>query len=202
MYSSSYLVGEITGNVELGLGLSAIRSVSVGWDTVTCVQSVLGGSLFGSVVDCGSAALNLRGAAGGADETVDATTDASRAADSGMTPDNVPTTFRGDSRPPSTVFDEGFQPQGDDLDLLRHAEYNPNSAYVSTSQSADVAAGFGPYVYEVHASGGVDVNAALGPWSPFPAKLEVAYPGGISSCYVAGCRLPAGDFVPNPGFGG
>jgi hypothetical protein len=111
-------------------------------------------------------------------------------------------TFRGDSRPPSQIFDEGFQPVGNDLDLMNHATGGPNSGYVATSRSSTVAQDFGPNVYEVRAPGGVDVNATLGSRSPFPSELEVAYPGGVPSSCIAGCTLPNGQWVPNPGYRG
>jgi len=114
---------------------------------------------------------------------------------------NGPATFRGDSRSPTQVFDEGFQAVGDDLDLLRHAEGYPNSGYVSTSRSPTVAQDFGPNVYEVRAPGGIDVNDALGTSSPFARGLEVAYPGSIPSSCIVGCTLPNGQRVPNPSFG-
>lgn len=113
----------------------------------------------------------------------------------------TPSTFRGDTRSPSQIFDEGFWPVGDDLDLLRHAEGYPNSGYGATSRSPGVAADFGPNVYEVRAPGGIDVNAALGSRSPLPWALEIAYPGGVPSSCIVGCMLPSGQWVPNPGFG-
>ena len=116
-------------------------------------------------------------------------------------PSGTPT-FRGDSRSPSQIFDEGFDAVGDDLDLLRHAEGYPNSGYVSTSQSSAVAGGFPDgiptNVYEVRAPGGIDVNDVLGPNSPYPWELEIAYPGSIASSCVVGCTLPNGQWVPNP----
>ena len=53
----------------------------------------------------------------------------------------------------------------------------------------------------LEAPGGVDVNAVLGLDPPFPSEQEIAYPGGIDSCFIVGCALPSGDFVPNPGYG-
>lgn len=80
-----------------------------------------------------------------------------------------------------------------------------NSGYVSTSQSLAVAGGFPDglptNVYEVRASGGIDVNDVLGPSSPYLWELEIAYPGGIPSSCIVGCTLPSGQWVPNPNFG-
>lgn len=65
---------------------------------------------------------------------------------------------------------------GDDLDLLRHAEYESigGSAYVSTARSQGVAQDFGPNVYEVRAPGGIDVNDVLGTSSPYPWELGLS----------------------------
>lgn len=81
--------------------------------------------------------------------------------------DDLPVTFRGDTRAPGQVFDEGFQPKGQNYDLFEHAAFNPpDSGFVSTSRSAQVASGFpegqAPYVYEVRAPGGIDVNPGAG----------------------------------------
>lgn len=112
-------------------------------------------------------------------------------------------TFRGDARAPSVVFDEGFRPKGTNTDLWEHAKFNPpDSAFVSTSTSPAVASRFptdpAPYVYEVRASGGIDVNAALGTTSPFDHELEIAYEGGIRACDIVGCRSASGEWIPNP----
>lgn len=58
-----------------------------------------------------------------------------------------------------------------------------------------------PYVYEVRAPGGIDVNDSLGPMSPFPSELEVAFTGGVPARCVVGCVMPNGDWLPNPDFG-
>jgi len=102
----------------------------------------------------------------------------------------VPFTYRGDATPPSVVFREGFRAKGASTDLYRHAlnSSNPPSAFVSTSKSFDVASGFGGRnVYAVRPRNGLDVNAILGPRSPFPHEMEVAVPW----------RIPASDI---PGF--
>ena len=94
-------------------------------------------------------------------------------------------------RSPDVIFNEGFQPRGDSTDLLAHAldNTNPPSAFVSTSQSADVAAGFSNQVYVVRPTGGINVNGALGSASPFPGELEVAVPGGIAPGNVRGVTI-------------
>jgi hypothetical protein len=47
-------------------------------------------------------------------------------------------TFRGGSRPPSQIFDEGFQPVGSDRHLLRHAEVRRSCRWCSRSNLAPV----------------------------------------------------------------
>ena len=118
-----------------------------------------------------------------------------------VAPNTARPTFRGDSRPPSEVFNDGFEAVGGDMDLLRHAEGYPNSGYVSTSTSPTVARDFGPNVYEVRAPGGIDLNATLGARSPFPNELEIAFPGRVQSCHIVGCTTASGRWVPNPGYG-
>jgi len=112
-------------------------------------------------------------------------------------------TFRGDSRGPDVIFNEGFAPRGNSTDLLAHAFDNtlPPSAYVSTSTSADVAAGFGDNVYVVRSTNGIDVNKVLGPASPYPNELEVAIPGGISPGNVRAVTIPSqGVSILNPNY--
>ncbi|RDA85656.1 hypothetical protein CP532_3541 [Ophiocordyceps camponoti-leonardi (nom. inval.)] len=48
--------------------------------------------------------------------------------------------YRGDSRPPKEIFETGFKPQGDDMDLRRHLSFGGNSGYVSVSRSRRAAA--------------------------------------------------------------
>jgi RHS repeat-associated protein len=47
IYSYSYVTGQITANVELGLAVSAVRPADVGLDAVSCIQSVFGGASWG-----------------------------------------------------------------------------------------------------------------------------------------------------------
>jgi Pertussis toxin, subunit 1 len=110
-------------------------------------------------------------------------------------------TFRGDARPPGTIFNEGFAARGDSTDLLAHALDNtrPPSAFISTSQSADVAATFSDQIYVVRPTGGINVNQALGPLSPFPTELEIAVPWRIPASNVRAVTLPnQGVSILNP----
>jgi hypothetical protein len=115
----------------------------------------------------------------------------------------APLTFRGDSRGPDEIFKNGFQPWGDDMNLLDHATGATarTSGYVSTSYSREIAGEFdSSYIYTIRAHGGVDVNIALGDASPYPEEAELAFPGGVKPECISGCILPNGDWVPNPGF--
>lgn len=73
--------------------------------------------------------------------------------------------FRGDSRAPEIIFNEGFSARGSSTDLLAHAIDNtePPSAFVSTSTSYDVAVQFNrSKVYVLRPVNGIDVNKVLG----------------------------------------
>ena len=110
-------------------------------------------------------------------------------------------TFRGDPAPPNTVFNQGFSAKGTSTDLLSHAldSSRPPSAFISTSTSADVAAGFNNNVYVVRPVNGINVNQALGPLSPFPAESEIAVPWRINPSDVRGVTLPQqGVSILNP----
>ncbi|RSM64970.1 hypothetical protein DMH04_50375 [Kibdelosporangium aridum] len=57
----------------------------------------------------------------------------------------VPTLYRGDSRPPSEIFQNGFSGRGRDYNLVNHVhggEAARNSAYISTSEDAGESARF------------------------------------------------------------
>lgn len=114
---------------------------------------------------------------------------------------DVPVTYRGDMRGPDEIFEKGFEPRGNDLDLLSHARGAPGSGYVATSTRREVAEGFGPNVYAIRQRG-VDVNEALGRSSPFPHEREIAMPGGVTRDCIVGCSLPSGRWIPNPNYGG
>ena len=160
---------------------------------------------FGQNLGQGIVAEGLLAATGvGAAKWLDKLSDAARTGK--LTDDAITSTFRGDNRPPSQIFDEGFEAVGYDLDLMRHASgESTNSGYVSTSQSPAVAGGFPDglptNVYEVRAPGGINVNDALGSSSPYPWELEIAYEGSIPSSCIVGCALRNGQWVPNPSFG-
>jgi RHS repeat-associated protein len=118
-------------------------------------------------------------------------------------------TFRGDSRLPSEIFKNGFQPRGPNTDLAKYARHNEPSVFVGTSKSPTLAredfAGSGNHVYTVRpGSKAIDVNASLGKASPYPYESEIAVPGGISSSDIMGARKVGssgaftGPFIKNP----
>ncbi|MDE1882821.1 MAG: hypothetical protein KGH70_02470 [Rhodospirillales bacterium] len=124
--------------------------------------------------------------------------------------------YRGDSRPPDVIFNQGFQPKGTATDLYNYAATNTPSNFISTSkipgpginfaQSAATNSGEG-YLYIISQQpNGIDVNEALGAASPFPDEAEIAVPGGIPPQDVLGAQQISpdgsniGGFIPNPGF--
>lgn len=112
-------------------------------------------------------------------------------------------TFRGDTRSPDVIFNEGFVPRGDSTDLLAHALDNahPPSAYVPTSKSLTVASDFADNVYVVRPTNGIDVNEALGPLSPYPLEQEIAIFGKVAPSDVRAVTLPKqGASVLNPNY--
>jgi Heat-labile enterotoxin alpha chain len=123
-------------------------------------------------------------------------------------------TFRGDSRKPSEIFDNGFSSRGDNVDLARYQSLeNPPSRYIGTSTSEGVATGFanssgtGGYVYKVDPQGlyAVDVNATLGSRSLLPHELEVVIIDKIPTQNIISARqvMPDGSLGPiirNPSY--
>lgn len=121
--------------------------------------------------------------------------------------------YRGDTRSPEVIFNEGFKSKGDSEDLLLHAYDNntPPSNFISTSTSQDVAIDFGTayrtkkgYLYTLKTIPGRDVNKELGTKVPFPEEKEIAIPGKINSEDIMGVTPlnPDGSYVgysiPNP----
>ncbi|MGA6981054.1 MAG: enterotoxin A family protein, partial [Candidatus Sulfotelmatobacter sp.] len=120
------------------------------------------------------------------------------------TADASATVFRADDRGPEEIFSKGFEPKGDNMDLLQHASSNPNdSGYISTSSrlafAQDWAAENGyDYIYKLRATG-LDVNAELGADSPFPYENEIAVPQSIPGSDIEGV-WGLGGWMDNPGF--
>lgn len=124
-------------------------------------------------------------------------------------------TYRGDSRSPNEIFERGFEPKGDNRNLLEHATDNPaDSNFVSTSSSRDVAVddfattynSTDGQVYTIRTGDGVDVNRTLGNQSSYPNELEIAVPGGVPAENIRGMTpvnadgTPKGATILNPNY--
>jgi hypothetical protein len=121
--------------------------------------------------------------------------------------------YRVDGRPPSTIFNEGFQPRGTSTDLKSYVDTNNPSAFVSTSKTPAIAdnpdfAKPGAYLYEVDGAQvkGIDVNSAY-PANPFAHESEIAVVGGVPTEAIISAKpiLPGGGLgpaIPNPAYNG
>ena len=122
--------------------------------------------------------------------------------------------YRGDSRPPEKIFDEGFESWAvsDNIknppdDLAEYVAKNTKGPYVSTSKDVNVASGTfsdGKYVYKIDPRGQttIDVNKSLGPHS-LQHEMEVAFLDKIPSSAIKGAHpvLPdgtLGELIKNP----
>ncbi|WP_392886756.1 RHS repeat-associated core domain-containing protein [Pseudomonas migulae] len=121
--------------------------------------------------------------------------------------------YRGDSRESLEIFETGFEPLGDSIDLYLHARDNrsPPSFFVSTTTSENeaikFATGYGfedGFVYVIKNIKGIDVNKKLGSRSPHKGEAEIAMPGGVDSKYILGVTPVHADgtykgySIPNP----
>ncbi|MFK4148214.1 RHS repeat-associated core domain-containing protein [Streptomyces sp. NPDC004065] len=110
--------------------------------------------------------------------------------------------YRSDTRGPEEIFESGFEPRGDNMDLLEHASgYSRDSGYIATTTSESVAIKRGGNVYEIRGVDGVDVNKEF-PGNPFAHEKEIAIPGRVDTSCIVACRLRDGTRVPNPNYGG
>jgi hypothetical protein len=133
--------------------------------------------------------------------------------------------YRGDTRGPDEIFDEGFQPRnpGSDTSLEDYVDYNAPSDYVGTTTNRptgdssiegspeDFGTAHGDqdgFVYEIdRPSNGIDVNSQY-PDGPFPNENEIAVLGGVDPSCIRGCTpigpdgSATGDFIPNPNYNG
>lgn len=116
-------------------------------------------------------------------------------------PKKTPYTYRGDSRGPQDIFENGFQPRGNNTNLLDYTTNNTPSNFVSTSKSSSVAGDFADNIYVVKPRNGIDVNSTLGPKSPFPNELEIAIPGDVRPSDIRSVTIPKeGMSHLNPNF--
>ncbi|KAM3483220.1 hypothetical protein MY8738_003415 [Beauveria namnaoensis] len=128
--------------------------------------------------------------------------------------------YRGDTRPPSVIFKEGFQPKGTDTVLDHHFRYSGESGFVSISRSRNVARSYttghfsfspkGGYVYVIAHN-----NVPDGYWLPgiyrkdgnvkmkneFVVKGKIP-PSSISHVYIIDDKKPTGRWkrVNNPDY--
>lgn len=109
------------------------------------------------------------------------------------------TLWRGDTRPPQTIFANGFAPRGTDLTPLAQwivgGSRQQNAAHVSTSCERWVAQEFATgggndgWVYAIQAPGGIDINATArqtGLQSQYLWNKEIDFPGGIEARFIEG----------------
>lgn len=109
------------------------------------------------------------------------------------------TLWRGDTRPPQTIFANGFAPRGTDLTPLAQwivgGSGQQNAAHVSTSCERWVAQEFATgggndgWVYAIQAPGGIDINATArqtGLQSQYLWNKEIDFPGGIEARFIEG----------------
>ncbi|MCX2679361.1 hypothetical protein OOZ15_05345 [Galbibacter sp. EGI 63066] len=106
--------------------------------------------------------------------------------------------FRGDTRNPSQIFEEGLTSKGVNFNLLDHATgLIDDSGFISTSTSSNIArkfAGKKGFVYTIEApANGIGVNVKLGDQSPFPLESEIAFPLEIPSSNIQGARQVGSD---------
>ncbi|MBD0745613.1 putative T7SS-secreted protein [Streptomyces sp. CBMA152] len=109
--------------------------------------------------------------------------------------------WRFDTRPPDTIFDEGFMPRNRrNTDLEGYVEDNVSSAYVGTTRDPEM--GGAQYRYDIDAPGGIDVNKTI-PENKYAKEQEIAFPGGVRAEHIKGVweLMPDrtwGNYIPNP----
>ncbi len=164
------------------------------------------------VADPASNATNVTG-----ELTTNATALADNSASSAIaTPSGAPlnqSVYRVDGRPPSVIFEQGFQPRGTATDLQNYVDTNTPSGFVSTSKTPDIAlnpafAQPGTHLYEVDGQqiSGIDVNEAY-PSNPFSNEQEIAVVGGVPKDAIISAKplLPGGGLgnaIMNPFYRG
>jgi RHS repeat-associated protein len=116
--------------------------------------------------------------------------------------------YRSDTRDPSEIFDGGFAPKGDNMNLEEHVAgvsgvYTPDSGFVSTTTSKSHALSRKGHTYVIDsrgASGGIDVNKRI-PGNVHANEAEIAVPRAIDSCHIRGCwHETTGEWIPNPNY--
>ena len=127
-----------------------------------------------------------------------------------------PKVFRGDTRDPDVIFEEGFEPGGDRRNLFEHWAGRDESAFVPTSESVEVAgdyaeaqveAGMGkdPWVYEIGNGRGFRIED-YGPDARRALELDPEMDSEVALERVRGSdirsarNLETGEVVENPNF--
>ncbi|MEV7413971.1 ADP-ribosyltransferase [Streptomyces sp. NPDC089919] len=99
--------------------------------------------------------------------------------------------YRSDSRPPSVVFESGFEPRdviNGQYDIEQYVLVNQPSPFVSTSYDHDLYKTWwkSGWNYYIDAPGGIDVNQTIGDTHKWASQVEVAFPGGVATRFVVG----------------
>jgi hypothetical protein len=118
--------------------------------------------------------------------------------------------FRNDSRDPSVIFQNGFQPKNTQSSPLHpFIDKNASSGFVSTTNQPRIPNDqkFGGFKFHIHAPGGIDAGKTFGTNLPHLDKgeSEITFPGGIRTQNIAGAQPlnrdgTLGGFMPNPHF--
>jgi len=104
------------------------------------------------------------------------------------------TLWRTTHEKPEVVLTKGFQPKDpSNTSLLHHVQVGDRwDAFVSTSKRHDIRDlmhekypyRLDPYVYEIHAPGGIDVVATMPSNGHYHDEGEIAFPGGINPRFI------------------
>ncbi|MDX2645446.1 hypothetical protein PV341_18150 [Streptomyces sp. PA03-1a] len=96
--------------------------------------------------------------------------------------------FRGDDRPPETVFKDGLRPEdvGDgEYDLQAYARREQPSPFVATTYDREaLRQQTAAYHYYIDAPGGIELDETLGTRELRSARTGVVFPGGIARQFV------------------
>nr|WP_256590941.1 MULTISPECIES: RHS repeat-associated core domain-containing protein [unclassified Pseudomonas] len=122
--------------------------------------------------------------------------------------------YRGDTRPPSEIFNTGFMSLGKSTDLKLHVldNRNPPSNFVSTSTDPEIGIDFGTkfrtnkgFLYTLNKIYGHDINKELHQNDiPYSYEDEIAIPDRIKSENILGATplkkdgSYVGHSIPNP----
>ena len=167
----------------------------------------------GTVAVPGLAEAKLAGAAGEAGELAEGAIQGATA----LTDEGAGASFllRGDARPMSDIFENGFQPWGGNASLEDYVLNNAPSQYVGLTTDPNVAADFATaggtqdgLIYATDPQpNGIVVNDVM-PNNPFASEQEIAVPGGVPASQIRGAtpisaNSELGDFsVLNPNYEG